>query len=60
MPGRFLSVVFGGHAARASNTPRALEGQGKKAARGRPVGSPKLANPKNSPKTGGMYKGQGL
>lgn len=56
MPGRFLSVVFGGHAARASNTPPGPSaGQGKKAARGRPVGSP-LGAPQTYPKSGGMHK----
>ena len=38
-PGSFLSVV-GNSGARVGNTPRALLGQGRKAVRGRPIGSP--------------------
>lgn len=38
-PGSFLSVVRSS-GARVGNTPRALEGQGQKAVRGRPIGSP--------------------
>ena len=37
--GSFLSVV-GNSGARVGNTPRALEGQGRKAVHGRPIGSP--------------------
>ena len=38
-PGSLLSVV-GNSGARVGNTPRALEGQGRKAVHGRPIGSP--------------------
>lgn len=38
-PGSFLSVI-GSSGARVGNTPQALEGQGQKAVRRHPIGSP--------------------